>query len=71
MAIIQQDFDLTPQQLQAINAYVQAQVRCYAEAGEALEFPEVNVRFSFTAVLGRSVSVSFENQPEHEISSFE
>ena len=72
MALTPASFALTAEQLQAINDYVQAQAQAYAQAGEDLEFPEVSVCFSFTAVLGRSVSVRFDGAPTaHEISSFE
>lgn len=70
MALKQEDFSLSEEELRAINQYFATQARAVAQAGEHIFMPSRNVHFSFTPVLGRSVQVTYDSEvTPHEISS--
>lgn len=64
MALHNQDFLLTPEQLDAINTHIQSRYQQAIHSGRFLTFPKAQVIFEFTAVLGRSVCVVFEDDAE-------
>ena len=69
MALSNQDFRLSDEQLAAINRYFEAKSQAVAESGDHILCPTLNKRFSFAPVFGRSVSVSFDGElSSHEIS---
>lgn len=68
MGLNQQDFALTPVQLQAINDHVQARCQACIDNGADLELPAISVRFVFVPVYGRFVYVALDGeQPEKVI----
>ena len=68
MALTADDFALTPAQLQALNDYIAERVRAYAQAGEDMDMPSINVSFDFVHIFGRRVTVSFDGAtPGHVI----
>lgn len=67
MALTAADFQLSPEQLQAINDHIQQSVAACVAAGEDLDLPSIEVRFEFVPVFGRSVSVAFDGQTEPKV----
>lgn len=59
MPLMHKDFELSEQQLKAINEHVSASAK--ASTGEPIEMPEVSVTFTFVAGLGRFVDCKFNS----------
>jgi hypothetical protein len=62
MALTQEDFGLSDEQLQEINQYFEMRARQVAESGDHIYCPTLNVRFSFTPVFGRSVHIAYDSE---------
>ncbi len=68
MALTHQDFELTDEQLAAINRYFEAKSQAVAQSGDHILCPTLHVRFSFATVFGRSVHISYDSEVgDHEI----
>lgn len=68
MALTQQDFQLSDEQLKAINRYFEAKAQAVALAGDHILCPTLNVHFSFAPVFGRSVHISYDSEStSHEV----
>lgn len=62
MALTNQDFKLSDEQLEAITRYFEAKAQQVAQAGDHIFCPTLNVRFSFAPVFGRSVHISYDSE---------
>lgn len=68
MALTQQDFQLSDEQLKAINRYFEAKAQAVAQAGDHILCPTLNVHFSFAPVFGLSVHISYDSEStSHEV----
>lgn len=68
MALTQQDFQLSGEQLAAINRYFEAKAQAVARSGDHNFCPTLNIHFSFAPVFGRSVHISYDSETtQHEI----
>ena len=68
MALAHQDFQLSDEQLAAINRYFEAKAQALVNSGDHLLCPTLNVSFSFAPVFGRSVKISYDGETtSHEI----
>ena len=54
MPLTHQDFQLSAEQLAAINRYFEAKAQALAQSGDRILCPTLNVHFSFAPVFGRS-----------------
>ena len=68
MALTQQDFQLSDEQLKAINRYFEAKAQAVTQAGDHILCPMLNVHISFAPVFGRSVHISYDSEStSHEV----
>lgn len=68
MALTQQDFQLSDEQLKAFNRYFEDKAQAVAQAGDHILCPTLNIHFSFAPVFGRSVHISYDGETtSHEI----
>lgn len=62
MPLTHQDFQLSAEQLAAINRYFEAKAQALAQSGDRILCPTLNVHFSFAPVFGRSVRISYDSE---------
>lgn len=70
MGLRQEDFALTEEQLDSINAHVQARRQAYASQAEVSELPEISVRFVFLPVYGRFLYLHFDGEKNEKTVEF-
>ena len=70
MGLHQEDFALTKEQLDSINAHVQARWQAYASRGDVSELPAISVRFVFLPVYGRFLYVRFDGEKNEKTVEF-